>query len=134
MTDEEIIKALKCCSKSPRLCVNCPADEKCLDDVYFIEKQSLDLINRQKAEIERLQSNRDVWQTGYVSIEAKAWELSRQLNTAKAEAIKDFAERLTDKAELVRVNAFRSKWMISDEDIDNLVKQMTESEGEENGK
>lgn len=42
----------------------------------------------------------------------------------KSEAIKEFAERFTDKADLIKVNAFDSKWAISQEDIDNLVKEM----------
>ena len=51
MTDNEIIKALECCSDTD--CDNCPFEEQCrrngsLSDI------ALDLINRQKAEIERL--------------------------------------------------------------------------------
>lgn len=51
MTDNEIIKALECCIKDPN-CEKCPAkDEDC-----FINRPqiALDIINRQKAEIERL--------------------------------------------------------------------------------
>ena len=52
---------------------------------------------------------------------------TEDLKTAKSEAIKEFAERLTDRAELIKANAFDSKWAISQDDIDNLVAEMTES-------
>ena len=42
----------------------------------------------------------------------------------KAEAYKEFAEGLTDKAESMQVNAFFSKYVISQEDIDNLLKEL----------
>lgn len=52
MTDNEIIKALECCSKGD--CDNCPNNYgSCC---YRLAKKSLDLINRQKAEIEKLQA------------------------------------------------------------------------------
>ena len=46
MTDNEIIKALECCGGSN--CHECPI-EGCTDDIFG---NALDLINRQKAEIE----------------------------------------------------------------------------------
>ena len=59
MTDEQIIKALECCSKYPEelSCSECPLNSRgadCLD--FELGKFVLDLINRQKAEIERLHS------------------------------------------------------------------------------
>lgn len=56
MTDNEIIKALECCTKSDtneNYCDPCPY----LHEKYCaakISKDALDLINRQKAEIEML--------------------------------------------------------------------------------
>ena len=56
MTDNEIIKALECCfikidcTDCPKN-VNKPFTEDCL---VSVAKQAIDLINRQKAEIERL--------------------------------------------------------------------------------
>lgn len=59
MTDNEIKKALECCI-APN-CADCPIFTK--DDirkdigrcVHFLEENALDLINRQQAEIERLE-------------------------------------------------------------------------------
>ncbi len=57
MTDNEIIKALECCTKHKHLCfgVLCPCFDECQGDTSFLGKLVLDLLNRQKAEIERLQ-------------------------------------------------------------------------------
>ena len=65
MTDEQIIKALECCLGYS--CSGCPCEKGasilCLDDLH---RYALDLINRQKAEIERLREN-IVWyrETGF---------------------------------------------------------------------
>lgn len=52
MTDNEIIKALECCSKST--CDGCEFGNQC--DGFTPINLALSLINRQKAEIERLKS------------------------------------------------------------------------------
>ena len=54
MTDEQIIKALEVCASKEIRCNECPFDEGCAN--YEI-KYLLDLINRQKAEIERMKKN-----------------------------------------------------------------------------
>ena len=57
MTDNDIIKALECCDKFE--CDECPLDHHSADPVICerrCKQEALDLINRQKAEIERLQS------------------------------------------------------------------------------
>ena len=57
MTDEQIIKALECCCKSFGNCTKCPYKEvDCVttSGKSLLLKDALDLINRQKAEIERL--------------------------------------------------------------------------------
>lgn len=51
MTDNDTIKALECCANSDG-CENCPYSKQC-DGVEHIQ-YALDLINRQKAEIEML--------------------------------------------------------------------------------
>ena len=58
MTDNEIIKALECCTshKGYNACISgCPFHEQglCLVDADALPTHSLDLINRQKAEIEK---------------------------------------------------------------------------------
>ena len=53
-TDEEVIKALECCMRGNHCGGYCPYDdfEECTSK---LTKDAIDLINRKKAEIERLQ-------------------------------------------------------------------------------
>lgn len=53
LTDEEIVKVMKCCAESCLRCDECPLreDSWCSNKVL---PMGIDLINRQKAEIERL--------------------------------------------------------------------------------
>lgn len=55
MTDNEIINALECCSHRGKGCDDCPVNYKtaefCFEDVM---SDALDLINSQKAEIEKI--------------------------------------------------------------------------------
>lgn len=114
MTDEQIIKALECCING-----NC-------DDCYNVLfncmhnaiTNALDLINRQKAKIERLQTRND--------------ELNILNKMAAQEAIKEFAERLKQNInesiglywDEIAGGYYLAKNVI--DDIDNLVKEMTE--------
>ncbi len=89
MTDNEIINALRCCVTGRCSTGECAYLGR--DDVADCLEQSgidaLNLILRQKAEIERLEKqNRSV-----IEHLKKA---RRQIKTAKAEAIKEFADRL----------------------------------------
>ena len=55
MTDKEIIKALECCTTKGAKCSDCPAYKKVdRSDCKKYFRGAIDLINRQKAEIERL--------------------------------------------------------------------------------
>ena len=50
MTDNEIIKALECCSVHPMNCKKCPYQgNECCTNAH--RKDALDLINRQKSQI-----------------------------------------------------------------------------------
>ena len=55
LTDNEIVKALECCKSDTVLCNECPYDKigECIEKMCA---DSIDLINRQKAEIEQLQT------------------------------------------------------------------------------
>ena len=86
MTDNDIIKALECCEGVGGIsyCNNCPMYD--VDNcVHILSRESLDLINRQKAEIERYK--------GVIKI------LENDVKTARAEAIKEFGRFLLDKSE-----------------------------------
>lgn len=113
MTDNEIIKALECCTdESYENCNECPysIDTVSCERMKLLE-DSLDLINRQKAEIERL----------------KEWEnllKAEKYSLIKSEAIKEFAERLKEKSFKTIRNYGLTKDVVEVCAIDNLVKEM----------
>lgn len=88
MTDEQIIKALEYCSKQSLIseCERCEVQKGCRP--HLISK-AIELINRQKAEIERLQN--DIKTLRFSLDLCKGWE-----ERAKAEAIKEFVEKLCE--------------------------------------
>ena len=133
MTDNEIIKALECCTQQAG-CSGCPLVNSiqmkyrggyaCAEEM---RKCALDLINRQKAEIERLEKKAN---TPFAKITFDRDELQEivyeyvknieiDINLAKSEAIKEFAERL-------KCGVPQETGVIRCADVDNLVKEMTE--------
>ena len=120
-TDEEIIKALELCNKpaDPEICENCPfcSDFKCL---YILKANALKLINRQKAEIEKLENARQK-QAQFLSEErGQKYELIDKLSQVKAEAYKEFEERLKEK----KLQSTLDARICTTEMIENLLKEM----------
>ena len=117
MTDNEIINALAiCCGVNNLGCRECPLHSfYSANCVKSIINKALDLINRQKAEIERLQGTVEM----YEEERKYHFEMSKQ---KVAEAYKEFAERLKEKA-------YRNNYcqdVVLSEEINNLVKELTE--------
>lgn len=128
MTDERIIKCLEYKTKvSCELCDLKP-DIYCQTCNIGLLKQSLDLINRQKAEFERLKN----------AYKQCAWERDtflEQIKTAKTEAIKEFVERLKKISKEITIPYIADTtiqemktgmFWFGIEDFNNLVKEMTE--------
>lgn len=103
MTDNEIIKALECCIEFTtkqdgfHYCEDCHFN----DDIHCDEtlsKNALDLINRQRAEIERLKK----------AVEVQEIMLSNQdymIKKARSEAIKECIEKVKEEiAEALKSN------------------------------
>lgn len=136
MTDNEIIKAVEHCHRLVCGCVGCPFDGE-TDCLRKAGEAILDLINRQEAEIERLHSEvKEKTETiVFLKDQATGWSidfcnLKAKLNTAKTEAIKEFAEKvkdIVDEPALIRGRVIDT--IIAR--IDNLAKEMTE---ERNGR
>jgi peptidoglycan hydrolase CwlO-like protein len=148
LTDNEIIKALWCCAgKYP--CGGCPGEKVDCE----IEPYALDLINRQKEQIngliaaqetlqkylaekqeqiEKLEKIEhfatktiDTQQAEIKRLQHKNSELQHEILSCKAEAIKEFAERL--KNNMIATHRRKDGFCIYDvnnEQIDNLVKEM----------
>ena len=138
MNDNEIIKALECCSDEMGCTKGCPClDEKkgCKISNEGLSKFALDLINRQKEEISELHHR-----NSELEIELKAMrgaansckaeierlnkenehfaDIGKMYSEIKAEAIKEFAERLKKQIHIKEIRDVYGK------KIDNLVKEM----------
>lgn len=127
MTDNEVIKALECCSTATCISNKCPYEEmhdipKCTTK---LTSDALDLINRQKAEIKKLQTYitnhpyRIVIGTADIYTENHE-EYEKLLARISGEAIKEFSERLQNDLG----HLFLIHHPVVGELIDNLVKEM----------
>ena len=130
MTDAEIIKALECCKSSDTDCVNCPFDFGCMGANYesLLSENALALINRQKAEIERLKNAGDNKTKELLRLNSTIEELHKKIKTATIEAIKEFAFDLTEEVKQIDMTKpHEDKYDIRIhvyDIIDNLVKEM----------
>lgn len=123
MTDNEITKALECCGKNTPICIECSYKGKCnRKDCYdYLKSDALDLINRQKAEIEMLQ--------GLANHHRNVIDyLNNGIAIAKAKAIKEFVMRFEKKIRDVKVTLGQT-WEIQSA-LKEVEKEMV---GDENG-
>lgn len=119
-TDEEIISSLEVIATTCN-CNECKIRSGKWGTCNCSEttaNAALDLINRQKAEIERLRGS---------TIVNNIMESQRIKREAKAEAYKEFAERLNEKAQIA--DCFDSyNMVVGTHFIDNLLKEMVGEE------
>ena len=120
MTDSEIIKALECCKGADTDCWECELFDCCKVTVQEIMQNALDLINRQKAEVERLNKEVDRLSQCVLYNDGIVADLEKDLFNAKAEAYKEFAERLKESAFTIN----QCEEILFKENIDNLLKEM----------
>ena len=114
LTDEEVVKALECC-KDCSINLNFEIAQK-IEDKNKEILELIDIINRQKAEIERLKKEVSVARDAYISIQDR-------YEHTKTEAYKEFAERLNEKAQIA--DCFDSyNMVVGTHFIDNLLKEM----------
>lgn len=115
-TDEEIIKALEYCNADRNECDKCVFQRECESNPFYsaVAEYALNLINRQKSEIERLKKEVSVARDAYTSIQDR-------YEHTKTEAYKAFAEN----AVIRLTNNYHSKyahWI--DDTIYSLLKEM----------
>ena len=105
MTDNEIIKALECCIHS--CCVGCPCADDDANSCNYDKKYVLDLINRQKAEIEELRSDKIIAETHERNVRNLFTDCVKQLEEARAEIkeLKDILEKVPTNAYDLQVEA-----------------------------
>ena len=146
MTDEQIIKALECCIESniPEACNKCPLKRdngnisECLEQK---EKLSLDLIKRQKEEIEESKTKIERMEKELTEYKLRLKMSECTVDEIKSEEIRKFAEWLKSRlANLsVQTKTHGRKTMpnyvddianqilhdVVPQEIDKLVKEMT---------
>lgn len=123
MNDNDIIKALEIILGE--LCEVCACEDEdsgtvCVSGcTFYVVKVALNLINRQKAEIERLETENKEQDQAIINA-------LHRMGQIRAEAIKEFAERLKRRHLRLRPCFGIVRCCLSETDIDNLVKEMTE--------
>lgn len=146
MKDNDIKKALECCQyEGVETCRDCPMfythefdNEIDFDCGKYIYGRALDLINRLQAEVKEkddvIKAQADTIFLYEQVIKDKTAEVERykgvikllekDVQIAKAEAIKEFAERFKDKYE--KPFFYLGSYEQFMREVDNLVKEMTE--------
>ena len=135
MTDNEIIKALECCTYHHGRCTSCPLYAEVITGCQStLFDNALDLINRQKAEIERLNEKITAKDENNYYFMGQLRLAREKLLIARSEVIKEVEKRLKEK--LQWDVEFDNKFVF-ESDIDNLVKEMeveTNQRKEDEGK
>lgn len=117
MTDEQIIKALDFCSNTLKPCEECPLPETDRCSLTLM-RESLHIIESQQEEIEQWKEEANKYQNMWCAT-------TEDIQMAKDEAVREFAEKLKEKA---TSTFYEERKYVDAEDIDELVKEMTEGE------
>lgn len=135
MTDEQIIKALECCSTDVQEnpCPKCAFYNKHRCSTLMLNAAS-DIINRQKVKIKSLKQIINEQDKEVLKLQNRIifWrkDLNYQPEKIKSEAIKEFAERLDEMIYATHGNIVDVDGIVLlsyiDDDINKLVKEMTE--------
>ena len=130
LTDNEIIKALEYCTNNDDCGTDCTCfseKQSTCGDYNGLLKQTIDIINRQKAEIEMLQAVADaeldtIHKLGddYERALEKTQELVKK---AKAEAVKELQKRIHEKLHEAEMNGVYDL-VVTKDMFDDAVKEM----------
>lgn len=130
MTDNEIIKAMQCVIGNGVSCSECEY-QKALPFPScrrMCAANALDLINRQKTEIEELRERISYLEKSIDCSRKEYNRLLQKLQRAKSEAIKEFAERLKKTSIIFDIGDDKKSkvTVVSTFAIDKIAKEMTE--------
>lgn len=130
VNDNDIIKAFECCKGEDIPCADCPYIDFGQCQTY-VASDALDLINRLKAEIEKLQHICAELSKENEEQDRAIINALHRMKEIRNETVKEFAERL--KGNCISVDTGdRSYKIITTIWIDNLAKEMTEGEDDPN--
>lgn len=121
MTDNEIIKALECCIND-HCTTSCPMNNTTdvrLECKYLIAKYALDLINRQKAEIEALIAGQETLQK-YRDEEINRLEIELKAMRGAANSYKAEVERLQKENDVLIETYSKCQIAIIKESIERI--------------
>jgi hypothetical protein len=136
LTDEDVVEGLERCisTTTDKACAGCPFNKQNLCDIdqWALERYALDLIKRQKSEIERLKSaNDEKFRQWDMLAEKTKTHYADLYNEAKdklkAEAYKEFAERLK-RSTVMAVMGNKIYAVATSKGVDNLLKEMVGEE------
>ncbi|MEE0980478.1 MAG: hypothetical protein U0K91_02240 [Acutalibacteraceae bacterium] len=136
MNDNEIIKALECCTNG--VCAECPKVNSPVSVLMCqgnLIGEALEFINRQQEEIERFKKIETTVDGFWEEIQKLAMfkdkeiptleELLEYMDNLKIEVIKEVAERLKEKADWCYTgNIKKLSYRISAKNLDTFVKEM----------
>lgn len=141
--DEEIVKALECCLCDDSECLQCQKKELCKINCDELATKTIDLINRQRAEIERLQKEVNLVSIQFQDVQERAEEYKLKIENLqnvisnqqieisakiekqiKTEAYKEFAERIRECCDLNN-DLSTDAWLSVTADINCVLKEMT---------
>ena len=139
VSTKDVVKVVRC-----KDCDNCVTDE----NTSLMMTDALDLINRLQADVEKCEKVEYFADKTIATLQAENERLKKSLeqcedsgeyweskyNTTKAEAYKEFAERLKEKAEKKQIvyggALVRTDYTMSGNQLNNLLKELV---GEDNG-
>ena len=134
-TDEEVIKALAFHAYGNGHCLECPIR---IDGCSSIMASlALKLINRQKAEIEKLKDLNNLLETvitnANMNLEHISYEfdlLKQEKSVVLVETVKAFADRLTNEAQTMQSLKTGAYYRaVTDGQIEKIAREMMEGEG-----
>lgn len=128
-TEEEIMKGLDSCCVTHN-CKNCPYLDVGMVCIRTMQSDALNLIKRQQAEIERLNTENNKSFDKWIILEERTKkryaELYQEVKAVvRAEAVREFAERLKGmKYESIGWSHGEHPYVVEEGDIDDLVEEM----------
>ncbi len=129
MTDNEIIKALECCAVLYS-CKGCPLKDFSTACVSINKRNAFDLINRQKAEIERLNSCVKSEDEIRAIMKDKMFHIVKEIVNEQIDSViklsrREFAEKLKKNLD-ISATGYSTEEVISqvEDEVDNLLKEM----------